>query len=58
MTKEEILELILSKEQELYKDFRHCQSQYGVENKHTRFALGAWGAVLNLLETIEENENN
>jgi hypothetical protein len=58
MDKQQILELIRSKEQELYADFKYCEMQYGVEHKHTRYALGAWGSVLNLLETIEENENN
>jgi hypothetical protein len=58
MNKEQILELIRSKEQELYADFKHCEMQYGVEHKHTRYALGAWGAALNLLEKIEEHENN
>ena len=61
MKKEQIIKLIRNKEKELYADYRNCQSQYGVEHKHTRFALGAWGAVLNLLETIEtieEYENN
>jgi hypothetical protein len=61
MEKEQILELIRSKEAELYADFRCCQSQYGTDHKHTRYALGAWGSMLNLLETIEtieENENN
>jgi len=58
MTKEQILELIRSKEAELYADFRFCQIEYGVDHKHTRYALGAWGSMLNLLETIEENENN
>jgi hypothetical protein len=61
MEKQQILELIRSQEQELYKDLQHCKSQYGVDHKHSRYALGAWGAVLNLLETIEkieENENN
>ena len=57
MTKEQILDLIRIKEQELYADLQDCKSQYGVEHNHTRYALGAWGSVLNLLETIE-NENN
>ena len=57
MNKEQILNLIRSKEQELYADLQDCKSQYGVEHNHTRYALGAWGSVLNLLETIE-NENN
>ena len=58
MNKEQILELIRSREQELYADLQFCKSQYGVDHKHTRYALGAWSAALNLLQTIEENENN
>ena len=58
MDKEQILDLIRSKEKELYADFKHCEWQYGTEHKQTRFAFGAWGSMLNLLETIEENENN
>ncbi len=49
MNKEQILELIRSQEQELYKDLQECKSQYGVDHNHTRYALGAWGSVLNLL---------
>jgi len=58
MNKEQILELIRSQEQELYKDLQECKSQYGVDHKHTRYALGAWGSMLNLLQTLEENESN
>jgi len=58
MNKEQILELIRSQEQELYKDLQECKNIYGVEHKHTRYALGAWGAALNLLQTIENNEAN
>jgi hypothetical protein len=58
MDKKQILELIRSQEQELYKDLQECKSIYGVDHKHTRYALGAWGAVLNLLQTIENNESN
>jgi hypothetical protein len=58
MNKEQILELIRSTEQELYADLQDCKSYYGVDHKHTRYALGAWGAALNLLQTIENNEAN
>lgn len=58
MDKEQILELIRSQEQELYKDLQECKIIYGVDHKHTRYALGAWGSVLNLLQTIENNEVN
>jgi hypothetical protein len=61
MNKQQIIDLIRSQEKELYANLQECKSIYGSENHHTRFALGAWGAVLNLLETIEtieEYENN
>jgi len=58
MTKDEILDLIRIGEQELYKNLEECKSIYGSENNHTRHASGAWGAIFELLQTIEENENN
>jgi hypothetical protein len=58
MTKEEILDLIRIGEQELYKNLQECKSIYGVEHNHTRHASGAWGAIFELLQTIEENEIN
>jgi hypothetical protein len=58
MNKEQILELIRSKEQELYANLQECKSIYGSENNHTRYAAGAWGSIFELLQTIEEYENN
>lgn len=58
MTKEQIIELIRSQEQELYKNLQECKSLYGSENNHTRYAAGAWGSIYELLQIIEENENN
>ena len=57
MNKEQIIELIRNQEKMLYAEVKECKSLYGVDHRHTRYALGAWGSVLNLLETIE-NENN
>lgn len=58
MEKEQILELLKSKESELYANLQECKSIYGGENNHTRYAAGAWGSIFELLQTIEENENN
>lgn len=57
MTKEEILEIIRSQEAYFYKNLQECKILYGSENNHTRYAAGAWGAIFELLQTIE-NENN
>ena len=57
MKKQEILDLIRSKEAELYSELQFCKTQYGVDHKHTRYALGAWGSILNLLDTIQDENN-
>jgi len=58
MTKEQIIELIRSQEVYFYNDLRDCEEIYGSKDAHTRYAAGAWGAIFELLQTIEENENN
>ena len=58
MTKEQILELLKRQEVESYKNLQECRDIYGSDSNHTRYAAGAWGAIFELLETIEENENN
>lgn len=57
MTKEEILDLMRSQEKMLYAELKNCKRLYGVDHRHTRYALGAWGSILNLLNIIQ-NENN
>lgn len=56
MTKDEILELIRNGEAESYENLRECEEIYGSRDAHTRYAAGAWGAIIELLQTIEENE--
>ena len=56
MTKDEILELIRNGEAYYYKNLRECEDIYGSQDAHTRYAAGAWGAIFELLQTIEENE--
>ena len=58
MTKEKILELIRSQQAYFYKNLQECEEIYGKQDAHTRYAAGAWGAIFELLQTIEENENN
>lgn len=58
MNKEQLLDFIRSQEAESYKNLRECEEIYGSQNAHTRYAAGAWGAIFELLQTIEENENN
>ena len=56
MNKEQIIELIRSQEVYFYNDLRDCEEIYGSKDAHTRYAAGAWGAIFELLQTIEENE--
>ena len=58
MNIEQIIELIRSQEVYFYKNLRECEEIYGLKDAHTRYAAGAWGAIFELLQTIEENENN
>lgn len=58
MSKEEFLDLIRSQEVYFYKNLRECEDIYGSQDAHTRYAAGAWGAIFELLQTIEENEKD
>ena len=58
MNKEQILDLIRNQEAYFYKNLQECKILYGSEDNHTRYAAGTWGAIFELLQTIEENENN
>lgn len=57
MNKEQILELIRSKEQEAYEYMLECRDRFGVEDLQTYRASAAWGEISGLLDEINENEN-
>lgn len=57
MNKEQILELIRKQEQELYTDFVELREAYGADHRSTRHASAQWGAIVNLLELIEDENN-
>jgi hypothetical protein len=56
MTKEEILDLIRSKEAELYAELLEMRQAFGADDRGTLHTQAQWGALVNLLDTIEENE--
>jgi hypothetical protein len=58
MNKEQILELIRSKEAELYAELLEQREYFGANDRGTLHTQAQWGALVNLLDTIEENENN
>lgn len=58
MNKEQIIDLIKATEAELYAEILEMREAFGVEHRGTQHTQARWGAIVNLLETIEENENN
>jgi hypothetical protein len=58
MTKDEILELIRSKEAELYAELLDMRQSFVANNRGTLHTRAQWCAIVSLLDTIEENENN
>lgn len=58
MNKEQIIELIRSQEAELYAELLDMRSSFGPNDRGTLHTQAQWGALVNLLDTIEENENN
>ncbi len=58
MNKEQIIELIRSQEAELYAELLDMRSSFGPNDRGTLHTQAQWGALVNLLDTIEEHENN
>jgi len=58
MTKDEILELIFNEERELYAELQEQRRWYGYDDRGTLHTQAQWGALVNILDKIEENENN
>jgi hypothetical protein len=58
MDKEQIIDLLKSKEAELYAELLDMRSSFGNNDRGTLHTQAQWGAIVNILDTIEENENN
>ena len=58
MDKEQILELIRATEAELYTELLEMRDAFGPTDRGTLNTQARWGAIVNLLDTIEEHENN
>ena len=58
MTKEQIIDLIRSKEAEMYQELLDMRESFGPNDRGTLHAAAQWNAISNLLETIQDNENN
>lgn len=56
MTKQEILDLIRSQEAQLYVELLDMRRIAGPQDRGTLHTQAQWGALVNLLDTIEENE--
>jgi hypothetical protein len=58
MNKKQILDLIKATEAELYTELLEMRDAFGPTDRGTLNTQARWGAIVNLLDTIEANENN
>ncbi len=58
MNKEQIIDLIKATEAELYAELLELRQSFGANDRGTLHTQAQWGAIVNLMDTIEENENN
>jgi hypothetical protein len=58
MDKKQILDLIKATEAELYTELLEMRDAFGPTDRGTLNTQARWGAIVNLLDTIEANENN
>lgn len=58
MNKEQIIELIRATEAELLQQAIEMRQAFGPNDKAALNTQARWGAISDLLETIEQHENN
>lgn len=58
MNKEQIIDLIKATEAELYTELLEMRDAFGPTDRGTLNTQARWGAIVNLIDTIEANENN
>jgi hypothetical protein len=58
MNKEQIIDLLKAQEAELYTELLELRAAFGATDRGTLNTQARWGAIVNILDTIEENENN
>jgi len=57
MDKEQIMEIILAEEQQLWDEVKNMREHLGGEHEATHRAIGRWNGISNLIEKINEKTN-
>lgn len=57
MDKQQIMELILAEEQQLWAEVKNMSKHLGSEHEATQRAIGRWNGISNLIEKINEKIN-
>jgi hypothetical protein len=52
MTKEQMIEIILNEERELYSTYRESLDAFGTNDAATTHAITRWVVIANLLQTL------
>jgi hypothetical protein len=56
MTKEQMIEIILNEERELYSTYRESLDAFGTNDAATTHAITRWVVIANLLQTLKINK--
>ena len=57
MDKQQIMELILAEEQQLWAEVKNMTKHLGSEHEATQRAIGRWNGISNLIDKINEKIN-
>jgi hypothetical protein len=53
MKKKQMIEIIKTQEQELWKDLQECIDKFGMQDAFTDMAVARWSTINRLLKTLE-----
>jgi hypothetical protein len=57
MNKEQLMEIILLEEQQLWDEVKNMREHLGGEHEATQRAIGRWNGISNLINKINEKAN-
>jgi hypothetical protein len=57
MDKQQIMEIILAEEQQLWAEVKNMTEHLGNEHEATQRAIGRWNGIINLIDKINEKTN-
>jgi len=57
MNKEQLMEIILAEERQLWAEVKNMTEHLGGEHEATKRAIGRWNGIINLIDKINEKAN-